>query len=71
MIRVEDRYGDTGVRKAGSEVNVQGNPSAWIQKESVAGMLILDICGDCGHAELRISNYRELYQAYLTSQQGA
>ena len=37
-------------------VVVYGNPDALIFKEQLLGPLRADICGDCGHVELRVEN---------------
>ena len=45
-----------------AEVQIHGAPQAWLFKDTVAGQLSLRICGDCGHAELQVSNFAELYE---------
>lgn len=66
-----DHYGDTGFRADQAEVRVHGNPQAWLFKDTVAGKLSLRVCGECGHAELRVSNYRELYAKYAQAPQAS
>jgi hypothetical protein len=46
------------------QVVVYGNPEALIFKDRLYGRLSADICGDCGHVELRFENPEELYQHY-------
>ncbi len=46
---------------------VLGNPDALVFKERVYGALTADICGDCGHADLKVNNPDELYRQYLRS----
>jgi hypothetical protein len=43
---------------------VYGDPEALIFKDRVYGRLKADICGDCGHVELRVENPGELYEHY-------
>jgi hypothetical protein len=46
---------------------VFGAPSALIFKDRLFGELTADICGDCGHVELRVTNAGELYRHYRKS----
>ena len=62
-----DRYGDTGFRTDQADVQVDGAPEAWVFKDTTTGHLSVHACGECGHAELRVSNFRELYAKYLKS----
>ena len=48
-------------------VVIPGNPSAMIFKDRLYGELKADICGDCGHVELRVANPQELYRHYQKS----
>jgi ribosomal protein L40E len=48
-------------------VRVHANPQAWVRKDTALGDLLLTICGDCGHADLKANNHRELYTKYLQS----
>jgi hypothetical protein len=59
-----DHYGDVGAYSSLAQVEVHGEPSAWIFKDTAAGKVTADICGDCGHVELAVSNFRELYEKY-------
>jgi ribosomal protein S27AE len=49
------------------QVVVYGNPDALILKDRLYGVLMADICGDCGHADLKVANPEELYEHYLRS----
>ncbi len=49
------------------QIVVYTYPNALIFKDAVHGVLKADICGDCGHVELRVANAGELYQTYLES----
>jgi predicted RNA-binding Zn-ribbon protein involved in translation (DUF1610 family) len=49
------------------KVVICGDPSALIFKDRLYGELKADICGDCGHVELRVANQRELYRHYRKS----
>lgn len=46
---------------------VAGNPDALIFKHRLYGEIKADICGDCGHVELRVANPAELYDRYRES----
>ena len=46
------------------KVVVFGDPSALVFKDRLYGELRADICGDCGHVELRVANPEELYGHY-------
>jgi hypothetical protein len=59
-----DHYGDMGHWSDQAKVEVHGKPKAWVFKDTAAGKLFADICGDCGHATLYVTNYEELYEAY-------
>src|SRR5690349_18228078 len=47
-----------------ADVAVHGAPQAWIFTDTVRGGLTVSVCGECGHAELRVDNYRRLYGKY-------
>ena len=49
------------------EVMLVGNPHALIFKDIARGELRADICGDCGHVELRARNSSSLYEHYLAT----
>src|SRR5262249_50234561 len=59
-----DYYGETGAFSATGEVQVHGAPEAWVFKDTATGKVSLRICGGCGHAELQVSNFAELYEKY-------
>jgi len=46
---------------------VVGNPDALIFKNRLYGEIKADICGECGHIELRVANPSELYEHYQNS----
>jgi hypothetical protein len=48
-------------------VVVFGDPGALVFKDRLYGELWADICGDCGHVELRVANPRQLYRHYRKS----
>lgn len=48
-------------------VNVEGDPKAWIFKDTERAELKADICGQCGHVELKVTNAALLYEHYLKS----
>lgn len=45
-------------------VEVEGPPVFWIIKDQETGNFTVDICGECGHAELSVSNFQALYEKY-------
>jgi hypothetical protein len=49
------------------EAAVPGKPSALIFKEMLFSDILADICGDCGHVELRVEAPGSLYEHYLHS----
>ena len=60
-----DHYGDVGGFARDAQVEVHGAPRAWIFTNTAAGKLTLRVCGNCGHAELFVGNFRELYERYF------
>ena len=63
-LALQDHFGDVGAFSKDAQVEVHGVPKAWVFKETATGTLSLTVCGDCGHAELSVSNFRELYERY-------
>lgn len=59
-----DHFGDLGGWSKNAEVHVHGDPNAWIFRDTVVGNLVADICGDCGHADVRVPNASQLYEKY-------
>lgn len=51
------------------KVVVCGDPSALFFKDPLSGELRANICGDCGHVELRVRNPVELYERYRKARQ--
>jgi hypothetical protein len=66
-IPLRDHYGDVGNFSKDAAIKVHGEPQAWLFKDTVAGKLLADLCGDCGHVELRAENFRELYEKHVKS----
>lgn len=62
-----ERYGDVGAFTASTEVQVHGAPQAWVFKDTTAAKLLADVCGECGHVELRTDDFRDLYETYRKS----
>jgi hypothetical protein len=65
---------DQGQYSDGSlKVAVDGDPCALIFKDRLCSRLTADICGQCGHAELKAADPASLYEHYLQSKssQGA
>jgi hypothetical protein len=48
-------------------LRVHGKPDAWIAKDTAEGQLSADVCGACGHVELRVGNAAQLYEKYQQS----
>ena len=61
-VRIVDR-GDGNVRRD-LQVEVYESPDALIFKGTHAGSLSVSICGQCGYAELYVSNSAELLEVY-------
>ena len=66
-IIVEVFAGGGGVGTA--TVKIAGAPEAWVFKQVIGGDVTLRVCGECGHAELNVSNFRSLYENYEKSRQ--
>ena len=66
-LSITDRYGDVGAYGADAELRVHGKPEAWLFKDTVAGRLLADVCGECGQVTFRVENFRELYAKHLQS----
>ena len=49
------------------QVVICGDPSALIFKDRLYGELKANICGDCGHVELRVASPKKLYRHYRKS----
>jgi len=47
---------------------VYGDPDALIFKDKLHGEMVVDVCGSCGHAQLRVVNPGELYRHWRDSQ---
>ncbi|MHB0955018.1 MAG: hypothetical protein ACYC0X_01430 [Pirellulaceae bacterium] len=59
---------DQGEYSGGTlQVMICGDPSALVFKDRLYGKLKANICGDCGHVELRVANPKELYRHYRKS----
>jgi len=64
-----DHIGDFGMRASQSRVEVSGNPDAIVFKDNAVGELFLDICGACGHADVKVSDAGALWAKYEKSRQ--
>jgi hypothetical protein len=62
-----DHYGDMGHRSDEARAQVLGAPEAWIFTDPAEGRVSLDVCGECGRAEVRVHNARELWEKYQRS----
>jgi hypothetical protein len=63
---------DQGRNSSGNlQLVVYGAPEAIFFKDRRWGEITADICGECGHLELRVENAKELYDHYLNSVGGA
>lgn len=63
-----DRFGFWDFETKSQQVEVHGNPKAWLFKDTVAGQLVAFICGACGHTELKTQGFLKLYAKYQESQ---
>ena len=52
-------------------VRIAGAPQAWIFNQVATGDVTLRVCGECGHAELQVSNFRALYENYEKSRKSS
>jgi hypothetical protein len=52
------------------QVAVDADPDAVIFKDRLYDQVTADICGECGHVELKVEHARELYEHYLRSKDG-
>jgi len=65
----DTRIVDQGQHSDGSLcVVIYGEPEALIFKDRLSGKLKADICGECGHVQMRVHNPAELYAHYCKSQ---
>ena len=62
-----DHIGDFGVRARNSRVEVYGDPDALVMKDTAFGELSVNICGECGHAELYVSDAPALWEKHEKS----
>ncbi len=46
-------------------VVIPGNPGALVFKDRRFGKVYADICGQCGHIQLRVKNPASLYAHYM------
>lgn len=65
-----DYYGDMGIRSSPAKVAVDGNPDAIVFKNRSYADLMLDICGACGHVDMSVEDFKELYEKFRESQNG-
>lgn len=63
-------FGDLGT-PVRTQVQVSSAPQAWWFKDIGIGELFVRICGECGYADLQVSNYRKLYEKFERSQRPA
>jgi hypothetical protein len=59
-VRVWNSAGGAGDGTAAVHVPVH----ATAVKDLVSGSVTVRLCGECGHAELQVSNFRALYEKY-------
>ena len=59
-VRVWTSQGGAGDGTAA--VHVPAHATAF--KDMVSGSVTARLCGECGHAELQVSNFRALYEKY-------
>ena len=59
----------TGPIGGSAHIEVQGDPQAWIFKDTAMGHLTLWICCDCGRVEVNVGNLDMLYEKYQKTRQ--
>jgi hypothetical protein len=65
------RFRDQGEYSNGKlQLIVDGQPDATLFKDSVYGDVVAEVCGECGHIELRAENPGDLYRHYVQSRSG-
>jgi len=57
-------YTGGGAGGGTADVRVHSAPHALFFTDTVRGGLTLRLCGECGHVELQVSNFRKLYEKY-------
>jgi hypothetical protein len=62
-----DHIGDLGARVTQSRVEVPANPKAFLFRGNAFADLSLDICGNCGHAAVFVSDPEALWANYEKS----
>ena len=65
-VSLMDSYGKGGWSRP-AEIEVHGKPDAWMFKDTLRAQVLIDFCGDCGHADLRVSDSRLMYEKYARS----
>ena len=50
-------------------IKILGAPNAWMFTDATHGGLHVNICGECGHAEMHVSNFQKLYEKYEKTRQ--
>jgi hypothetical protein len=66
-VPISDKHGEWGNASDPLEVQIHGNPAAWLFKDTAAGRLVAFICGACGHTELKAQGFLKLYRKYQES----
>lgn len=66
-VSLHDSYGEFGGFSSESEVKVARWPKRLFFKGDSAGKVRISICGDCGHADMTVTNFEELYYNYENS----
>ena len=61
-LRIRDRY-EAGMGQ-NLEVEVQGNPDAFLFKQAHREALRATVCGDCGNVGLSVENPQALWKIY-------
>jgi hypothetical protein len=63
----DTRILDSSAYSHNLQVVVDADPDALVFKDRRYDQVNADICGDCGHVELKVEHPRELYEHYLRS----
>jgi hypothetical protein len=59
-----DVWTHAGPGSGSAIVSLGAIPGAWTNKGAVRGALIVTVCGECGHAEMQVSNFRKVYERH-------
>ena len=59
-----DVWTHAGPGSGNAIISIGADPLAWTNKGEVRGALLVTVCGECGHAQMQVSNFRKLYERH-------